>query len=89
MDTVGNCGPPHSAGLTPSTPLAFSGGASLAPTPRSRRTYSGSGQTISQHTRDRLKTMIASKKQKQRLYSSSSAGSTQNIGIGLIEKTKL
>lgn len=55
----------------PSTPSAI----------RSRRTLSGSGQTISQHTRDRLKNMIATKKQKQqRLGSSgSSSGSTSNL----------
>lgn len=41
---------------------------------RNRRAFSGSGQTISQHTRDRLKTMIATKK-KQRLHSASSIGS--------------
>jgi acetoin utilization deacetylase AcuC-like enzyme len=46
---------------------------------RSRRAFSGSGQTISQHTRDRLKTMIATKKQKQRLQSTGSTGSTSNM----------
>lgn len=45
---------------------------------RNRRTFSGSGQTISQHTRDRLKTMIATKK-KQRLHSASSIGSQSSI----------
>uniref|UniRef100_A0A914Y5G1 Uncharacterized protein n=1 Tax=Panagrolaimus superbus TaxID=310955 RepID=A0A914Y5G1_9BILA len=55
----------------PSTPSAV----------RNRRTLSGSGQTISQHTRDRLKNMIATKKQKQqRLGSSgSSSGSQTNL----------
>ncbi|KAE9548766.1 hypothetical protein FO519_008020 [Halicephalobus sp. NKZ332] len=58
----------------PSTPAAV----------RSRRTLSGSGQTISQHTRDRLKNMIATKKQKQqRLGSSgSSSGSATNLAVG-------
>ncbi|KAF7639704.1 Hist_deacetyl domain-containing protein [Meloidogyne graminicola] len=50
-------------------------------TARNRRTLSGSGQTISQHTRDRLKSMIAIKKQKQRLHTSSSAGSSSNITL--------
>ncbi|KAI6209614.1 Histone deacetylase 4 [Aphelenchoides besseyi] len=48
-------------------------------TPRNRRTFSGSGQTISQHTRDRLKTMIATKKQKQRLHSAGSIGSQNSL----------
>uniref|UniRef100_A0A914ICJ4 histone deacetylase n=1 Tax=Globodera rostochiensis TaxID=31243 RepID=A0A914ICJ4_GLORO len=55
----------------------------IAVTARNRRTFSGSGQTISQHTRDRLKSMIACKKQKQRLHSSSSAGSTSNIAASV------
>lgn len=46
---------------------------------RNRRTLSGSGQTISQNTRDRLKTMIAAKKQKQRLHSASSIGSQSSM----------
>lgn len=46
---------------------------------RNRRTFSGSGQTISQTTRDRLKTMIATKKQKQRLHSASSIGSQSSM----------
>lgn len=50
-----------------------------APTSRNRRAYSGSGQTISQTTRDRLKIMIASKKQK--LHSSSSTGSASNVSL--------
>lgn len=55
----------------PSTPSAI----------RNRRTLSGSGQTISQHTRDRLKNMIATKKQKQQRLgsSSSSSGSQTNL----------
>uniref|UniRef100_A0A914N924 histone deacetylase n=1 Tax=Meloidogyne incognita TaxID=6306 RepID=A0A914N924_MELIC len=51
----------------------------VAATARNRRTFSGSGQTISQHTRDRLKSMIAIKKQRQRLHTSSSTGSSSNI----------
>lgn len=71
----------------PSTPSAFGGGSSgglplTSAIPRNRRTFSGSGQTISQFTRDRLKTMIATKK--QRLYSSCSTGSSANIGIYFI-----
>ncbi|KAI1724185.1 histone deacetylase domain-containing protein [Ditylenchus destructor] len=49
---------------------------------RNRRTFSGSGQTISQTTRDRLKTMIACKKQKQRLHSTGSTGSASNVSSG-------
>lgn len=45
---------------------------------RNRRTFSGSGQTISQHTRDRLKNMIAQKK--QRLYSSVSQSANVSSG---------
>jgi hypothetical protein len=44
-----------------SVPLASSAFAKehsqVTATPRNRRTFSGSGQTISQHTRDRLKSM--------------------------------
>ncbi|KAK0404631.1 hypothetical protein QR680_017547 [Steinernema hermaphroditum] len=42
---------------------------------RNRRSYSGSGQTISQLTRDRLKSMIETKKQRSRTESSASLAS--------------
>ncbi|KAL3124983.1 hypothetical protein niasHT_009282 [Heterodera trifolii] len=67
-----------------SVPLAKKHAAGgIAATARNRRTFSGSGQTISQHTRDRLKSMIACKKQKQRLHNSSSTGSTSNIAASV------
>lgn len=50
---------------------------------RNRRTLSGSGSTISQTTRDRLKTMIASKKQKQKVYGTSSTGSNSVSNVSL------
>lgn len=50
---------------------------------RNRRTLSGSGSTISQTTRDRLKTMIASKKQKQKVYGTSSTGSNSGSNVSL------
>lgn len=74
--------------MQPSSSSASANGDKTAPsTPaaiRSRRTLSGSGQTISQHTRDRLKNMIATKKQKQQRLGStgSSSGSTSNLTVG-------
>lgn len=65
--------------MPPASSSAKEQSSSTAASIRNRRAFSGSGQTISQHTRDRLKTMIASKKQKQRLHSSGSSGSATNI----------
>uniref|UniRef100_A0A915CTA3 Uncharacterized protein n=1 Tax=Ditylenchus dipsaci TaxID=166011 RepID=A0A915CTA3_9BILA len=62
--------------------LASKTDGSLTAASRNRRAFSGSGQTISQTTRDRLKTMIASKKQKQRLHSTGSTGSASNVSSG-------
>ncbi|KAL3114605.1 hypothetical protein niasHT_014412 [Heterodera trifolii] len=76
--------PQHHQQTCSSVPLAKEHAAGgIAATPRNRRTFSGSGQTISQHTRDRLKSMIACKKQKQRLHNSSSTGSTSNIAASV------
>ncbi|VDM46945.1 unnamed protein product [Toxocara canis] len=44
---------------------------------RNRRSYSGSGQTISQLTRDRLKTMIATKKNRGRVDNNGAVAATQ------------
>lgn len=62
----------HQLGIACSKENVSGGSAS-----RNRRAYSGSGQTISQTTRDRLKTMIASKKQK--LQNSCSTGSNVSL----------
>uniref|UniRef100_A0A914ZFZ8 histone deacetylase n=1 Tax=Parascaris univalens TaxID=6257 RepID=A0A914ZFZ8_PARUN len=45
---------------------------------RNRRSYSGSGQTISQLTRDRLKTMIATKKNRGRLDNNLAVAASQS-----------
>ena len=61
----------------PSTPSAI----------RNRRTLSGSGSTISQHTRDRLKNMIATKKQKQQRLGSSGSSSGSQTNLSNIQPT--
>ncbi|CAD5234865.1 unnamed protein product [Bursaphelenchus xylophilus] len=52
---------------------------------RNRRTFSGSGTTISQTTRDRLKTMIATKKQKQSGLNSTT-GSAASSEVNLLSQ---
>lgn len=68
---------PTSDSSSKESPLQASTSGTL--TARNRRTFSGSGQTISQHTRDRLKSLITNKKQKQRLHSASSIGSQSSM----------
>ncbi|CAD5228972.1 unnamed protein product [Bursaphelenchus okinawaensis] len=71
----------------PDPPLNTSTGSArdLSLHARNRRTFSGSGQTISQHTRDRLKSMIATKKQKQNSLTSAS-GSAASSEVNLLSQ---
>uniref|UniRef100_A0A7E4UZZ3 histone deacetylase n=1 Tax=Panagrellus redivivus TaxID=6233 RepID=A0A7E4UZZ3_PANRE len=72
--------PASSSSNNSQQPNEKSSGSSTPSAIRNRRTLSGSGQTISQHTRDRLKSMITKKQKAQRLGSSgSSYGSTSNL----------
>lgn len=63
-----------SASIATTSGTAANSGGGIVASGRNRRAFSGSGQTISQHTRDRLKSMIATK-HKQRLSSSDSLDS--------------